>query len=170
MKLRQNISNQSYEKEILPPVLKKLRTEVQDLKVPSGYFDSLSPRISDCLQTEEKKSFFTSLILYVRKPFVWAPTLATAVVGILLIFIIPLKNSSTIQPYDEWTETGIAYDATYAEEVLLDESNFIDNEIEKGNPNLVDATSFTGENQPTAEEITDYLKDHDTDTELLTEY
>jgi hypothetical protein len=169
MKLRQNILNQSTEKETLPPVLEKLRTEVQVLKVPSRYFDSMSARIADRLQTEEKKSFFASLILYVRKPFVWAPTLATAVVGILLIFIIPSKNISTIQPYDEWTETGIAYDATYAEEVILDESNYIDNEIEKGNPTLVEATSFIGENQPTVEEISAYLKDHESDTELIIE-
>jgi len=170
MKLKQYISNPPSDKEKLPSVLEELKKEVQGLKIPDGYFDSLSPRIVDRIKKQENRTFIKSIILAFRKPLVWAPVMATLVVAVLLIFMIPAKKASTIPVTDEWTELNMAYDASYAEEVFLAESHSIDKEIESKDINYSEPVSLTGQNGPTTEEIAKYLKEHEFDADLLNEY
>ncbi len=168
MKTKQNISDQPHSSEILPPTLEKLKQPDQGIKVPDGYFDSLSPRIVDEINKRKNRSFIVSVLPAFGKPFVWAPVIATVIVAILFIFIIPLKKESAVPVYDEWTEISMAYDESYAEEALFAESNKIDAELDKADINFIKTASFSAGAMPTDEEITEYLKDQDIDTELLT--
>jgi hypothetical protein len=169
MKLKQNISDQSNDIEHLSPVLKKLRQDDNGLKVPDGYFDSLSPRIVDGIKKQENSSFLKKLIPSFRKPLVWAPSMATIVVTVLLIFVIPAKKTATIPVVDEWAEINMAYDASYAEEALLGESNTIDKELASSTIGNNEPVSFA-KKEPTVDEIKAYLKDHDIETDILNEY
>ncbi|MDO9257140.1 MAG: hypothetical protein Q7U54_16595 [Bacteroidales bacterium] len=169
MKRKQNIVKQTDESEQLSPVLTKLRNETQGFKVPDGYFDSLSPRIVDEIKKRENRLIVKILVPSFRKPLVWVPTLATAIVAILLIFVIPAKKISTIPVADEWTEINMAYDASYAEEALLAESYTYDKEIESS-VITNNASASLIQNEPTDDEITKYLKDHEIDTDIINEY
>ena len=170
MKTKQNISNQTNNPEQLSPVLEQLRKEVSGFKVPDGYFDSLSPRIVDEIKRREHTSFINDLILSIRKPWVWAPSMAVVVVAVMLIFVVPAKKETVIPATDEWTEINMAYDASYAEEAILAESHSIDQELENKDINYSASASITGKNEPTKEEIAKYLKEHEYDADLLTEY
>jgi len=170
MKVKQNISNQSNDTEQLSPVFEKLKRETKGLKVPDGYFDSLSPRIVDSIKKQENRSLIKTFFLSIRKPLVLAPAMASVVVVLFLVFAVPSKKASTIQVSDEWTELNMAYDESYAAEVYLSESSIIDNELENKDVNYIAATSVSAKNEPTLEEITEYLKDHDIDTEILNDY
>lgn len=169
MKIQEKISDQTNDTEQLSPVLEKLKRDVEAFKVPDGYFDSLSPRIIDRIQEQENRSFSKRFVLSFRKPFVWAPSLATVVVAVLLIFVIPAKKASTLQVVDEWTEINMAYDASYAEEAVFSESITIDKELANSDINNTEAISFTHK-EPTADEIKAYLKEHETETDILNEY
>ena len=169
MNLKQNISNQTNETEQLSPVLEKLRQDVQGFKVPDGYFDALSPRIADSVNKQDR-SFVKTLLPTLRKPLVWAPAMASVVVVLLLVFAVPSKKASTIQVIDEWAELNMAYDESYAAEVYLSESSIIDNELEKKDANYIAAASVSAKSDPTLDEITEYLKDQDIDTDILNEY
>jgi hypothetical protein len=170
MKLKQNISSQSSDNEQLPPVLEKLRQDVSGFRIPDGYFDSLSLRIADGIKKQENRSPLKAFVPTFRKPLVWAPIMATVLVAILLIFVIPVKKTSTNQVVDEWTEINMAYDPSYASEALLAESNNIDKAIEGKDINYSEVVAVTGQNEPTNEEIAKYLKEHEIDTDLLNEY
>jgi ornithine carbamoyltransferase len=170
MKLKQNISSQSSDNEQLPPVLEKLRQDVSGFRIPDGYFDSLSLRIADGIKKQENRSLLKAFVPTFRKPLVWAPIMATVLVAILLIFVIPAKKTSTNQVVDEWTEINMAYDPSYASEALLAESNNIDKAIEGKDINYSEVVAVTGQNEPTNEEIAKYLKEHEIDTDLLNEY
>lgn len=170
MKLKQNISNQTSDNEQLPAILEKLRQDVSGFRVPDGYFDSLSPRIVDGIKKQENRSLLKALVPTFRKPLVWAPIMATVLVAILLIFVIPVKKTSTNQVVDEWTEINMAYDPSYASEALLAESNNINKAIEGKDINYSEVVAVTGQNEPTNEEIAKYLKEHEIDTDLLNEY
>jgi hypothetical protein len=169
MKRTQNISNQTNETEQLSTALQKLREEVQSLRVPDGYFDSLNLRLVYRIQEQENKSLSKNLIVSFRKPLIWAPAFATVVVAVLLIYVIPSKKESTTQVVDEWTEINMAYDASYAEEALLAESNTIDREIESSVISNNGSVPLL-QKEPTDEEITDYLKEHESDNDILNEY
>ena len=64
----------------------------------------------------------------------------------------------------------MAYDASYAAEVYLSESSIIDNELENKDINLIAATTVSAKSEPTLDDITEYLKDQDIDTDILNEY
>jgi hypothetical protein len=169
MKRKQNILIKTDESEQLSPILAKLRNDTQGFKVPDGYFDSLSPRIVGEIKKRENRSIVKILVPWFRKPRVWVPTFATAIVAVLLIFVIPAKKTSTIPVADEWAEINMAYDASYAEEALLAESYTYDKEIESSvvsNP----GPATLSKNEPTIAEIKDYLKEHETDTDIINEY
>lgn len=170
MNLKQNISIKTNETEQLSPVLEKLRQENQGFKVPDGYFDSLSPRIVDCIQKQENKSFINTLVNAFGKPLVWAPALASVTVVLFLVFAVPSKKTSIPQITDEWTEINMAYDESYAEEIYLAESNIIDEEMENTDANYITSASFTTNSEPTINEITEYLKEQEIDTDILNEY
>ena len=170
MKLQQNITNQVNNDEQLSPVLDKLRQDDQGFKVPDGYFDSLSSSIVDRIQKQESKSFSGTLIHLFRKPLVWAPSLASVVVVLLLIFVIPAKKNSMNQPTDEWVQINMAYDPSYAEEIVLAESNTIDKELESREIKYYDPASMSAKNEPTDAEINEYLKDHVIESDVLNQY
>jgi hypothetical protein len=169
MKIQEKKTDQTINTEQLSPVLEKLKQDVQVLKVPDGYFDSLSPRIVDRIQKQENRSFSKRIVLSFRKPLIWAPAFATVVVTVLLIFVIPAKKVPTIQVVDEWTEINMAYDASYAEEAVFSESITIDKEL--ANSVLPKNESLTfSHKEPTTDEIKAYLKEHETETDILIEY
>lgn len=169
MKRKQNISNQTNDTEHLSPILEKLRQDSNGLKVPDGYFDSLSPRIVDGIKKQENSSFLKKLIPSFQKPLVWAPSMATIIVAVLLIFVIPAKKAATVPVVDEWAEINMAYDASYAEEALLSESNIIDKELANSTIGNNESVSFA-KKEPIVDEIKAYLKDHDMETDILNEY
>ncbi len=169
MNMKQNISNQSIETEKLPPILEKLRKEGHGFSVPDGYFDSLSPRIVDSIKKQENRSLLTILVPSFRKPLIWAPVFATVVVAVFLIFVIPGKNSSTMPVTDEWTQIKMAYDESYAQEALLAESTTIDKELENSTGSNIGAEVLT-QNEPSVSEITEYLKEHENELDILNEY
>jgi hypothetical protein len=166
MNTKQNISGQTRENDNLPQLLEALKQEKNDLKVPGGYFDSLSPRIIDSIKKKSNKADF--ILTMFRKPVLWAPVLAVMVVAVLLIFTIPARRVAPIPVADEWAEINMAYDGSYAEEAILAESYSIDNEIEKSESNFL-SVSTEGNNQATDDEITEYLKDQDIDIDLITD-
>jgi hypothetical protein len=167
MKTKQNKSLADKEPEQLPPSLARLKHEVNGFKIPEGYFDTLSPRIADSIKSQKRRSFFQALFPSFRKPFVWAPVMATAIVAALLVFVIPEQQESSIPVIDEWTEINMAYDASYAEEALLAESNAIDTELEITEMNNNESIPATEMNEYTADEITEYLKNQEIDSEIL---
>lgn len=170
MKMKQKISNQSNDTEQLSPVLEKLRNEAQGFKVPDRYFETLSPRLIDRIESKENGSFLKTAVPTFRKPVIWAPALATLIVAVLLVFVIPDKKTSTTPVIDEFTEINMSYDASYAEEALLNESNIIDNELENNEVSYIASASYNGVSEPTIDEITEYLKEQEIDTDILTEY
>ena len=170
MKSQQIITNHTDKDEQISPVLDKLRQENQGLTVPDGYFGSLSSRIADKIQKQKSKSFPEILIHSFRNPLIWAPSLASVVVVLFLIFILPAKKSSLDQPTDEWTQINMAYDPSYAEEIVLAESNKIDKELEGKEIKYYDPESLSAKNEPTDAEINEYLKDHVIETDILNQY
>jgi len=170
MKLKQNNSKQKSDTESLPPVLEKLRQEGSGFKVPDGYFDSLSPRIVDNINHQGKSSIFKTFSLSFRKPLIWASVTATILVAVILIIVIPMKKEPAVLVVDEWTELNMAYDASYAEEVFLAESNTIDSELEKVDIKYIESGVLSTENEPSIEEITEYLNEQQIDTDSITEY
>lgn len=170
MKMKQNISDQTNTTEHLPPVIEKLRKEVKGFKVPDGYFDSLSPRITDRINSQESPSFLKSLLLAFRKTWVWAPSMTVLVIAVLYIFVFPAKDTSTIPVMDEWTQINMAYDPSYAQEAMLFETHNIESALEKNDIDFIKSASLTGQNELTNEEITRYLKEHEYDADLLNEY
>lgn len=166
MKTNNNISGQTSESDNLSPLLQKMKQENSGLKVPAGYFHTLSPRIIDSINKQEQRKVHLPVF---RKPIVLAPALAILVVAVLLIFVIPSKETASIPLVDEWAEINMAYDASYAEEALFTESFKIDNEIEKSDFKI-ESVSLSMNNEPTDEEITEYLKDQEMDMDMITEY
>lgn len=169
MKMKQNITSQINEAEQLPPILDKLKQEARELKAPDGYFDSLSPRIVDEIKKRENRSILQQFVHTFRKPLIWAPAMATVVVAVLFIFVIPTKKASTIQVSDEWTELKMAYDPSYAEEAILAESITVDKELESSVISTKETVSFA-QKEPTVDEITRYLKENEIEPDLLNEY
>ena len=164
-----NISDQINETEQLPPILAKLRKEASGFKVPEGYFDSLSPRIVDSINKQENRSFLKALIPSFRKPLVWASSLAAIIVAVLLIFVVPVKKSSTMQVADEWTQINMAYDESYAQEALLAQSSTIDKELENS-ANSAIGTEVLTQKEPSIDEIKEYLKEHENEIDLINGY
>jgi len=170
MKTKKNISVPTNESEIHSPLLELIKKEGNSLKVPDGYFDTLNPRIIDKINLQENRKSWKQGLPVFRKPIVWAPVLATGLVAVLLIFVIPVKNPEIIPAIDEWTEMNMAYDASFAEEALFTESYTIDNELENSGINISEASSAQDNNEITDEEIADYLKEQDLDPEMINEY
>ena len=170
MKIKHTISNQDLETDNLSPQLESLRHQESGYKVPDGYFDALSPRIIDRINEKDNKVLSKSGFFVFRKPVVWAPIMAVAVAAVLLIFIVPPKTNQIIPVYDELADINMAYDASYAEEVLLAESYNRDKEIEIA-VNSIPVTTAINENSDLSEDlIEEYLKDQDIEIEIITEY
>jgi len=170
MKTKHTISKPDQEIDKLSPRLESLRNEESGYKVPDGYFDALSPRIIDRINEKENGALSKSGIFVFRKPVVWAPIMAVAVAAVLLIFIVPSKTNQIIPVYDELADINMAYDASYAEEVLLAESYNHDKEIEVA-VSTIPATTTINENSDLSEDlIEEYLKDQDIEIEILIEY
>jgi hypothetical protein len=166
MNSKDKIPLQSSTGENLSPLPGSLRKDRNNLKVPDGYFDSLNPMIVEGIKKQENKAIIN--LSLIRKPLIWAPMLAASVVALLLVLTIPVKQASTIPLTDEWAEINMAYDASYAEEVLLAESFSMENEIENTDGTSISA-SLSGSNEATDEEITEYLKDQELDIEIITD-
>jgi len=169
MKPKNNISEQTTNNDIFSPWLESAKAETNGLKVPDGYFDSLGSRITDRIIQEENKAFAKSQIPVFRKPAMWAPMLATGIVTVLLVFVIPVKKTTTIQPSDEWAGINMAYDASYAEEVLFAESNSMDYELENAAISVSESNTTKGINEITDDDITEYLKEQELDLEMITD-
>ena len=170
MKLQKNISNQTNDPDQLPKVLEELRKEKSGFKVPDGYFDSLSPRIAESINSRQRTPLNNVQIPFFRKPLVWAPSLATLVVAVLLIFVVPTRKDTSIPATDEWTEINMAYDPSYAHEALLFETHNIENGLETNAIDFSKSADMTGKNEPTKEEMSKFLKEHEFDADLLNEY
>lgn len=170
MKTKHTNSKQDQETDQLSPQLELLKHEDSAYKVPDNYFDTLSPRIIDRINQKENGALSKSGIFVFRKPVVWAPIMAIAVAAVLLIFIVPSKTNQIIPVYDELADIKMAYDASYAEEVLLAESYSRDKEIEAA-VNTIPATTTINDNTDLSEDlIEEYLKDQDIEIEILIEY
>lgn len=168
--MKQNIADQFNHAEQFSPVLEKLKQHGDGFKVPEGYFENLSPRIVDSISKQGKPSFLKTIVQSFSKPMVWAPSLATVIVAVILIFVFPVKKNTPIPVADEWTQINMAYDASYAEEVLLAESSTIDKYIENKDISNNASITFTLADEPTAEEIKAYLNDHEIEPEIMNEY
>lgn len=169
MKMKNNIAGQFQENDNLPSWLESARHETNGLKVPVGYFDVLGPGIIDRIKEQENKALSKSHVPAFRKPFVWAPVLAIAIVAVLFIFIIPAKKTIPPTTTDEWIELNMAYDDSYAEEALLAESYTIENELELSEIDISKPASATDVSELTDEEITEYLINQDIDPDFITE-
>ncbi len=169
MKPENNISEQTNENDFISPLLESAKTEANGYKVPDGYFDSLGSRITDRIVKEANKALKKSQIPVFRKPALWAPLLATVVITVLIVFVIPVKKTATIPATDEWTEINMAYDASYAEEVLFTESNSMDYELENTFLSLSESNTSKGINEITDDEIIEYLKDQELDLDMITD-
>lgn len=169
--MKQKISKYINETEQRSPVLEKLRQEDQGFKVPDGYFDSLSPRIVDSIKKQEYSSLDRVFISPYRKPLVWKSIMAVMLFAAMIISFILVKKESVVLPvFDEWAEMNMAYDESYAEEVYLAESNTIDNELENKDIDYYAIATVTTVSEPTEDEITEYLKDQEIETDILNEY
>jgi hypothetical protein len=170
MKMKRNIPDRTNGTEQLSPVLEKLKQAEQGFRVPGGYFDFLSPRIAESIKIRENSSFLKAFLPSFAKPVVWAPAMAAVIVAVLLIFIVPGKKATTLPLADEWTQIKMAYDPSYAEEALLAESNTIDRYIENKGISNIASPSLTIANEPSVDEITEYLKEHEIETDNLNGY
>lgn len=169
MKTKSDIINEDNTSDHLSTAFEKMKGENQGFKVPDGYFNTLSPRIMDNIKKRENKTLFSEIILRISKPIVWTPAIITVVVALLLIFVVPEKKESSVNTYDEWSEINMAYDASYAEEVLLAESNNIDTELDKNAVNGLESIALSAVEEPADEEIIDYLNKQEIETEVLIE-
>jgi hypothetical protein len=170
MKVKQNISDQSSNSEQPSPVLEKLRHEVSAFKVPDGYFDSLSPRIVDRIKKQENRSLLKAVIPQFSNRSVWRSAMAVMIFAALIVsYILVKKDTAALPDTDEWAQINMAYDASYAEDVLLAESLAFDKELETTDMSKIDNTEIT-HSEPSAEEILNYLKEQEIDTDILTEY
>lgn len=169
MKMKPDIKNGPNASESLLPLLESLKTETQGYKVPDGYFDSLNSRIADKIKNRETSSFLRTSVPVNRKPILWVSVSATMLVAVVLIFVIHANKETVIPALDEWTEINMAYDPSYAEEALMAESNIIESELMETDNRSIESVVLSDVNEPTDEEITEYLKTQELDTEILIE-
>lgn len=169
MNLRNNIPGLADDTEITPVIPEAINKETSGFKVPAGYFDKLGNRISERINKNTRQSVTESILPGLQKSWVWRPVLATVVVAVLLLFVVPERKTSTIPAADEWTQLNMAYDPSYATEAVFAESHEIDAAIEGKELNFTEV-SLNGQNEPTAEEISAFIKEHEMDSELLNEY
>jgi hypothetical protein len=167
MKQIQDIQGNTSQSDDLTPMLLKLKEESNGIKVPEGYFDTLSPRIVDAINIQSRSKV---TIPFYRKPILWAPVMATILTAVLLIFVVPSKKTTTIPAINEWSEMEMGYDASYADEVLFTESYNIENEIENTESLTKSAALSNNTDVLTDDEISAYLKDQNVDIEVITEY
>jgi hypothetical protein len=91
------------------------------------------------------------------------------VVAVLLLFVVPERESNSIPVIDEWTQLNMVYDPSYATEFVFADSHEIDAAIEGKELNYAEV-SLNSQNEPTAEEISAYIKEHELESELSNEY
>ena len=169
MNLKNSIPGQTDDTENIPVFLEELKKEASGFKVPAGYFDTLGNRIADRVSQKPGHSSIGVLIHGVRKPLIWGPVFATVLVAVLLLFVVPERKTTPIPVTDEWTQLNMAYDPSYATEAVFAESHEVDAAIEGKELNYSEV-SLNGQNEPTAEEISAFIKEHEMDSELLNEY
>ena len=161
------INNQPVnETDHVPDFIQELRNNGKGFNVPEGYFSSLSPRIVDRINNQKNSSFSTLFKPVFRKRLILVPAMASIIIALILIFSPPSTKNQPVVLVDELTEMNMAYDISYAEEALLAEAHIIDNELESTNADIVDV-AFNKENEPTDDEITEYLKGQEIDPEIL---
>ncbi len=170
MKSKQNKPDLTNEDGFLPEIPEEMRKETGGFKAPAGYFDSLSPRIIDRINSKEQSSISNVLISVFKKPLVWVPVMATLLVIVSLVFLIPSQKETPVIVVNEISDISMAYDPSYAQEAILLESHTLETRLENSNIDYTQTSILNGQNGPSAEEIIKYLKDNDVDTELLNEY
>ena len=170
MKIKPVIPKYDPETDKLSPLLETLRHADNELGVPENYFESLSPGIIDMINEKEvSKSQWGITVFF--KPAVWIPIIAVATAALLLMLVIPSKNDTTIPAYNELADISMAYDASYAEEVLFAESYKNDQKIEIAvNSIPVTTAAISQTNDLSDDEIEEYLKDQDLELDIITEY
>jgi hypothetical protein len=169
MNLRNNIPDLTEDTENTPVFLEALKKETSGFKVPAGYFDTLGNRVADRINKNPGHSVIESILPGLKRPLVWGPVMATVVVAALLLFFVPERKNTTIPATDEWTQLNMAYDPSYATEAVFAESHEIDAAIDGKELNFAEV-SLSGQNEPTAEEISAFIKEHEMESELLNEY
>lgn len=117
----------------------------QPFKVPEDYFENLSDRIQEKIETEENPK---KRVLQVLKPYIW---MAASIIGIVFIAKIVLTNS---------------VDPNYKIQQISQSEASVDTQ------NLVVSTDDLNwfsedEEELTSEEIIEYLSDYDLETETL---
>jgi hypothetical protein len=167
MKTKAKYTQQLIDTDSLPAVLRELKAEKEGLNVPVGYFDSLNPRIVDRINQQKNSSIFSFAMPIFKKPVIWVPALASIVLAVMLIINFSSTQNQPNQLVDELTDMNIAYDVSYAEEALLAEAQSIDNELERAEMDYPESVMLSDGNEPTADEITEYLKMQDIDPEIL---
>ena len=166
MKTKLNLNDPINENEHVPDFLEELRKKENGFNVPKGYFSSLSPRIVDRINNQKTGHFFALPLRLFGKPVIVVPAMASIILTIILIFSIPATKNQATFIVDELTEMNMAYDISYAEEVMLAEAHIIDNELESTNSDI-ESVAIDKVNEPTVDEMTEYLKSQEIDTEIL---
>lgn len=170
MKSKQNKPDLTNEDGPLPEILEEMRKEAGGFKAPAGYFDSLSPRIIDRINMKEHSSIINVFISGYKKPLVWVPVMATLLVIVSLVFLIPSQKESPLVVVNEISDISMAYDPSYAQEAILLESHTLETKLENSNIDYTKTSILNGQNGLSEDEIIKYLKDNEIDTELLNEY
>lgn len=166
MKTKPNTNQPVNDKDAVPDFLQELRNKDSGFNVPSGYFSTLSPRIVDRINHQKNSSLFSIPLGVLRKRLMVAPAMATVILTLILIFSIPTTKNKPAFIVDELAEMNMAYDVSYAEEAMLAETHIIDYELESTNADI-ESVAINKENEPTVEEITEYLIGQEIDPEIL---
>ena len=169
MNKNKNISHSQNQEQPLPPVFDALKKDAKGFQTPENYFETFNLKINSKIENQENTSFFKLSSVNFRAPQIWAPSAAVVIVAIMLLFVIPSKTSKQAVSTDEITDMRLSYDASYADEALLAESQMIDSDIERKDAVYLEAELFGKENELTTDEMTELLKEQDIDTELLTQ-
>ncbi len=143
-------------------------------KTPPSYFDTLHVRINDKINYQKIKERKNVWAILSQKHLV-AP-IVTSILLLMGIFFInygdkPLKTNEMNVLYDEYTLLNLAYDPSYALEVMQDNATQIENYAantqtqplfeNKNNDNNINLDGIT------PEDIDQYIKSQSTENELF---
>jgi len=146
--------------------------ESKAFKVPEGYFDTLPSRIQDEISAQaQKKLHFPRLWGLFTTRRAWIPLLAVTTMLVAIFLFIPGRKNSqnTLAEIHDTLNLKVAYDASYAGDANFEEYVKVNDLLEKPgvkNPDSVSLfkTSYTGISD---DDIIDYLKDQELDSEVL---
>jgi hypothetical protein len=155
-------------------LFKKKFPKREGLKVPDGYFDSLSQRVQDRVAASDKKSpakWFSLGQQSVKTLLI--PVTITAVVLIAFIILLPNKKieQQAIKTDTTPSASTFDYDASYAQEAIAIEDFDLRNEVANSKKDLGLVMSRVAENDTTISDsdIIEYLSEQEIDLELLAE-